>query len=140
MEASEDHQSKPPADQSPADQSPADQSPADRPPMETTGSLLRHARREGIGMLVIWAVCFLWVVGYCGTQGYHNEGAATAIRWGMPAWVLWGVFLPWGFATVASCIYALVLIADDPLDDPLEEAAATDRRSETLRQGESDDA
>ena len=53
--------------------------------------------------LVAWLVCGIYTITYCYLNGYgigREEPVLTT--WGIPKWVLWGVFCPWvlvqGFA------------------------------------------
>jgi len=36
----------------------------------------------------------------------------------MPAWIFWGVGLPWVMANVVAIYFGLKFMADDPLEDP----------------------
>ena len=72
--------------------------------------------REAYWIVAAWAVNCLWVVGYCRLRGYDSvdvENLRTIL--GMPAWVFWGIFLPWIAATVFTIWFALKCIADHPL-------------------------
>ena len=75
-----------------------------------------HSRREAIVILVLWAVCLAWTVGYSYLTGYHVDGPVS-ITLGMPTWVFKGVFVPWIAATIVSVVYALWFIADDDLGE-----------------------
>jgi hypothetical protein len=77
--------------------------------------LVTHSLHEAKWIFVVWAVSFLWVVGYCGRYGYFREDETITMVLGMPAWVFWGVALPWVIATGISSWFALRLIADEPL-------------------------
>ncbi len=79
--------------------------------------LVTHSLREAKWIVVVWVVAFVWVVGYCSRYGYYREGETTTIIGGMPAWVFWGVALPWVVATIVSSWFALRCIADESLVD-----------------------
>ena len=77
-----------------------------------------NTRREAIVILTAWAVCLVWTVGYCWFAGYGEpaEGQLSLVL-GMPAWVFWGVALPWAAALLFSVVYGLWFIADDKLGE-----------------------
>ena len=67
------------------------------------------------GIIYIWAISFVWVIGYCLWYGYEaNE--VIELTFGIPSWAFWGVFVPWAVATVATCWFALTQMKDHPLD------------------------
>ena len=72
-----------------------------------------RARREAIIILIAWAVCLIWTVGYCGVAGYANDSEAIALLFGMPRWVVWGILAPWIAATLFSTWFSLCHIADE---------------------------
>ena len=73
--------------------------------------------REARWILVFWAVFFVWVVGYCSLFGYPAEGEPIATVLGMPAWVFWGIFVPWIVSGAITIWFALTQIEDHPLDE-----------------------
>lgn len=84
-------------------------------PSTADDSLVAHSLWEAKWIVAIWCIAFLWVVGYCIGFGYGGEGQPIPTVWGMPAWVFWGIALPWGVAAVVSSWFALACIADEPL-------------------------
>ena len=91
---------------------------------EPTGKeqrLLRHARREGLVALAVWAVALGWTTGYCYVAGYDRGGNPPPLLLGMPAWVFWGVVLPWGLSLVFSVWFCFFYMADDDLGQDREE-------------------
>ncbi len=93
----------------------------DFPTAETpTAKMLSHSRREARWMLAVWLICFLWVIGYCSAWAYRDDELPLKIVFGMPAWVFWGIVLPWLGAVVASCLFALFGMADDDLGNAAE--------------------
>ncbi len=80
--------------------------------------LVTHSLREAKWILLVWVAAFVWVIGYTSRFGYIREGETISTVWGLPAWVFWGVALPWGIATVVSSWFALRYIADEPLIEP----------------------
>lgn len=77
--------------------------------------LLASSLREFKWILVIWLALFVWVIGVCYSYGYDSE-ADIAMVLGMPAWVFWGVFVPWIAAAVTSSWFALTQMEDHPLE------------------------
>jgi hypothetical protein len=82
-----------------------------------------NARREGVLILVAWAVCMAWTVTYSYVFGYHVDPDSLSITLGIPTWIVWGVVAPWIAATAFSCWFALFYMVDDDLG---KEAEATD--------------
>lgn len=94
-------------------------------------NLFRHARREAVVVLLVWAAALLWTVGYCYLRGYSSyppESWAAQQRLatprtaedfrqiaGLPDWVFVGVLLPWGACTLATVVFALFYMRDDDL-------------------------
>jgi hypothetical protein len=84
--------------------------------VEFDGSLVTHTLREAKWIVVIWAISFLWVIGYCSRYGATGEVGSMATVGGIPAWVFWGIALPWVIATIVTCWFALAYVVDEPLD------------------------
>ncbi len=76
-----------------------------------------NARREAGWILVAWAVCLIWTVGYCALWAYDVPPDQIGIILGMPSWVFWGVLVPWIAATLFSIWFGLVYMADDDLGE-----------------------
>jgi hypothetical protein len=91
-------------------------------PRQTGGKeqqLLRHARREGLLILGVWAVALLWSVGVCYLAGYDRDPRTIELVLGMPDWVFWGVAVPWGCCLLFSVWFCFRYVADDDLgQDP----------------------
>jgi hypothetical protein len=80
------------------------------------GSLVTHTLREAKWIVGIWAISFLWVIGYCSRFGVTSDVEPIATVGGIPSWVFWGIALPWVIATIVTCWFALGFIVDEPLD------------------------
>jgi hypothetical protein len=80
--------------------------------------LFRHARREAIMSLVVFAICFVWSIGVYLTMGLHSgEIGEVDTVLGIPAWVFWGVAVPWLAADVFIVVFCFVLMTDDDLGE-----------------------
>jgi hypothetical protein len=86
--------------------------------------LLRHARREGLLIMLVWAAALAWSTGAGYVLGYRRDPAEVGLILGMPDWVFWAVVLPWGLALLFSSWFCFVFMADDDLGrDPEDKAS-----------------
>jgi hypothetical protein len=84
--------------------------------------LLRNARREGLLIMAVWLTALIWSVSIGYLAGPQSTGEMSLVL-GMPAWVFWGVVLPWGICLLFSVWFCFAYIADDDLGrDPEPEA------------------
>jgi hypothetical protein len=90
-------------------------------PADKEQQLLRHARREGLLILAVWAVCLIWSVGGSALFGYGRNPEDISLILGMPDWVFWFVALPWGVCLVFSVWFCFAFMADDDLGQDPEE-------------------
>jgi hypothetical protein len=79
--------------------------------------LFLNARREAWLILLSWAVCLVWTIGYSALTGYDVPVDEVTYILGIPGWVFWGILVPWILATGFSIWFGLVYIADDDLGD-----------------------
>jgi hypothetical protein len=86
--------------------------PPDRPGKEQ--ELLRHARREGLLIMAVWAVALAWSVG-CGYLLGYDPRREIRLILGMPDWIFWAVVLPWGLALLFTAWFCFAFMADDDL-------------------------
>ena len=85
--------------------------------------LLRHARREGLLIMAVWALALAWSVGVGYVLGYRRAADEIGLVLGMPDWVFWSVVLPWGLVLLFSVWFCFFFMADDDLgQDPDEES------------------
>ena len=77
----------------------------------------RSGHSEALVMAAFWLAMASWVVGSCYTLGYPSESNEIALVMGMPAWVVWGVFLPWCLSTVFTIWFALCKMTDEDVTD-----------------------
>jgi hypothetical protein len=91
--------------------------------------LLRHARREALIVLAVWALFLAWVVGYSYLRGYIDVAEGSGARpapevettAGLPQWVFYGIALPWLAATLFTIFFGWRLLRDDDLGPDREE-------------------
>jgi len=80
-----------------------------------------QSRRELGVILILFLVFSLWSVGTCYWLGYidpeGSETTATAMTWGMPTWVFWGILMPWLAVDVAALWFCFFYMKDDNLGD-----------------------
>lgn len=77
-----------------------------------------HARREAIVILLAWCVALVWSVGVCYWLGYGTGALPLQVVWGMPAWIFYGIGLPWAVAVVFSLWFCFGYMVDDDLSGP----------------------
>jgi uncharacterized protein DUF997 len=84
-------------------------------PPDKEQQLLRHARREGLLIMALWAVCMIWsmTVGYF--MGYRRTAAEMSLILGIPDWIFWSVVVPWGLCLAFSVWFCFMFMADDDL-------------------------
>lgn len=70
-----------------------------------------RACKEAIVAGVIWAVFFVWVVGVSYLMGYGTTDSSL-VMW-VPAWVFWGILLPFVVATAVNCAFAFFYLKDE---------------------------
>ena len=95
---------------------------------ETSDSLnlrnqARHAKRclfeaRVVGMIIV--ACMVTTSVIMGTTGYvspQQRPASPELLFGIPAWVVHGLFIPWLAMIAVTWLFALVILKDD---EPLE--------------------
>ena len=91
-------------------------------PLGELDPLFRHARREAIMILVVFAICLVWSISVYLAMGlHHGEIGPVPTVLGIPAWVFWGVAVPWLAADVFIVVFCFVLMTDDDLGEVPEE-------------------
>lgn len=100
--------------------------------------LLSRARIEARFTLALWAITFVWVVGYCYLFGYQHAADSWPVRAGLaaaaprelrqfaglPDWVCFGIVLPWLLCTVITVAFAVFGMTEDELGAEAEEGPA----------------
>ena len=93
-----------------------------RLPARKEQQLLRHARREGLLLMIVWGIALAWSVGYSRIFGYGGDAGSIQLILGMPDWVLWGIAVPWIVCVAFTVWFCFFFMADDDLGrDPDEE-------------------
>ena len=75
--------------------------------------LLKNAGREARWTLLLFGIAFAWTLGVAGTLGYGRSELRFVL--GVPDWIFWGVFLPWGVFLIVSVGFGLRFMKDDEL-------------------------
>jgi hypothetical protein len=95
-------------------------------PRGTEQQLLRHARREGLLIMAVWAAALVWSVGGGCLLGYRRDPNDIGLVFGMPDWIFWSVVLPWAVCLVFSLWFCFFFMADDDLGQDPDEGASHD--------------
>lgn len=94
--------------------------PEAMPPLDP---IFASSLRELKWILVAWLVCGGWTLIVCRLIGYEVDVAAGLnTMLGMPAWVFWGVVLPWCISTAFTIWFVLCVMEDHPLPEVQESA------------------
>jgi hypothetical protein len=103
---------------------------------ESATRLFRHARREAIVVIIVWALALTWTVGYCYLRGYQHDETSWVVQQGLaqphtpddfrqiaglPEWVFFGILLPWLACTAFTIGFCLFGMTDDDLGREAEE-------------------
>ena len=88
------------------------QDPSETPRFHPT---FLHARREAIVIFLAWCVALVWSVGVCHALGYGKTTDPLDTVWGVPAWIFWGIALPWVVADVFALWFCFRYMVDDDL-------------------------
>src|SRR5262245_57471300 len=100
--------------------------------------LYRHARREAVVVIVVWALALTWSFGYCYLRGYRHDEQSWVVQQGLarprgadefrqiaglPEWVAIGIIAPWLACSAFTIGFGLFGIRDDELGAEAEEGA-----------------
>lgn len=86
-----------------------------------------HARREAAVIVALFLLFFSYSILTCFFLGYgHTAEDSSSIRliWGMPAWVFFGIFLPWCGVDLVAVWFCFFFMQDDNLNPPEEDGHA----------------
>jgi hypothetical protein len=79
--------------------------------------LLKNARREGLLLMLSWAVALIWSITVGTLFGYNRDAGDIGLILGFPDWVFWSVVAPWGICLVYSTWFCFWYMADDDLGE-----------------------
>jgi hypothetical protein len=85
--------------------------------------LLRHAKREGLLLMAVWALALAWSVGYSRFFGYSDKVEDVGLIFGVPEWVIWGIAVPWLVCFLFTVWFCFFFMADDDLGKDPEETS-----------------
>lgn len=73
--------------------------------------------REAKWILLMWFICLIWTLTVCLSLGYPDSVTPETfpIVFGIPAWVVFGIVLPWGLANIATVVFCLAYMRDADL-------------------------
>ncbi len=76
-----------------------------------------HSRREAIVIFCLFLAGLLWAVPFCYLTGYPEQFDPSSFPavWGIPAWLFWGIVLPWLLADAFTIWFCFWYMADDKL-------------------------
>ena len=72
-----------------------------------------NAVRESLWIVGAWCIFAFWMLGASYWLSPTTTDPST-IMWGMPRWIVLGVFLPWSVATLFTIWFSLGKMTDDP--------------------------
>ncbi len=99
--------------------------------------VLKNSRREAIIIGLAWLAATVYCCGYCYAFGYRRSGRMLGVDeirpiWGIPSWVVWGIFAPWVACAVFTIGFAGLFMHDDDLGKDHSEELETDIRGDNL--------
>ena len=77
---------------------------------------VRQCAKEARLVIVIWLIGLIYCTTVIVTMGYippEERPETPNLVWGMPAWVFWGLFLPWFVQIGLTWWFALFFFKDD---------------------------
>jgi len=82
----------------------------------TQAKHVRQCLKEAYWAFGIWFVGGVVCLSIIFTQGFvpvDERPAEPVLMWGMPAWVVWGLFIPWFGTTIATWCFAVFILKDE---------------------------
>ncbi len=100
--------------------------------------------REAGWILVLWASCFIWTMYSCLSNGYTKDvdPETFPMVFGMPAWVAWGIALPWLIANAVTIFLCLGYMKDGDLGIEMANDlndGSSDRTAGSIGEGQKND-
>jgi hypothetical protein len=87
--------------------------------------LVRNARREALAVALVAVLATTYTVVYCTLFGYGRVGEPIRFLFGFPAWVFWGIVVPWGACVLIAGWFSCGFMSDDELGAEREEGDDT---------------
>ncbi len=87
---------------------------------ESYDPVFRHAWRELIVIMVLFASFCGWSLAVCYAMGYLPAGAERPdidLVLGMPGWAFWGILIPWVVVDVVAVWFCFFYMVDDDLGE-----------------------
>ncbi len=104
---------------------------SDSPELPMTGDPesrhLRQCLREARVVVILYLSGLAWTLVVVIGWGYvpvEERPAVPELILGMPAWVVWGLFVPWFLQIAAAWWFALRVLADEDPDQLLDDAVS----------------
>lgn len=85
---------------------------------EDWGPGYRNALWESFVLLANYVAALVYTIVYSYVFGYDRDPATVVTYWGVPDWVLWGVFAPWACCVLVTIWFSFFYMADDDLEPP----------------------
>lgn len=96
-------------------------------PSPSEDPVLKSARREGTAALLFFVLALLVTLVVCYCTGYvRDPKAVPRFILGFPAWVFWGVMLPWAACVAFGAWFAYRYMKDEDLGREADEGGADD--------------
>lgn len=84
-------------------------------------------------VLLIFLGAMIYTMTYCWLYGYGRAPESVTFVWGIPDWVMWGVFAPWGACYLISIWFSYGFMTDADLGEeqqpPSEAPSGTEARN-----------
>lgn len=82
-----------------------------------------HSRREALIIFCLWVVGLLWAVPFCYFNGYVGNVDPNNVStvFGIPAWLFWGIGVPWLAADIFTTWFCFCYMKDDDLGEAHED-------------------
>lgn len=88
--------------------------------------LFVNSLHEARWILLMWVVCLIWTLSVCLNSGYPDTVTPETfpLVMGIPAWVAYGIALPWVLANIVTISFCLGYMKDGDLgEDPAVDSA-----------------
>lgn len=93
------------------------------PNSESWDEVFLQSRRELWGVLLIWVLFAVWVIGGSALLGFRELEGEVRLVWGMPAWVFWAIGVPWFVSNIVIGWFCLRVMKDQSLESDENETA-----------------